>query len=322
MPPMTTRQSNSRIAKLSAAVSLHGRLTRRSWQLHALMLLPLAYLILFKYVPMYGAQIAFKNFMPAKGILGSDWVGLAHFVKFFHAYPFKRVMTNTIALNAYNLAVGFPLPILLALSLNAVRRRGFKKTVQMATFAPYFISVVVMVGIIMEFLAPRTGIVNDMRAALGMERLNFIAEPGHFWHLYVWSDIWQNIGFGCIIYLAALSSVDPSLHEAATVDGATRLQRIRHIDIPGILPIAVILFILNMGNALEIGFEKVFLMQNTLNISASEVIDTYVYKVGISSSVVNFSYAAAVGLFKSVVGFTLLVTVNRAARKVGQASLW
>lgn len=286
------------------------------------MLLPLAYLITFKYVPMYGAQIAFKNFVAVKGIMGSEWVGLDHFIKFFKSFQFDRVMTNTIAINVYNLLAGFPLPIILALSLNYVGKKFFKQTVQMVSFAPHFISVVVMIGIVMEFLAPRTGIINDLRAAFGLERVNFIAESNYFWHIFVWSDIWQNIGFGCIIYLAALSSIDPSLHEAATVDGATKLQRIRHVDIPGILPIAVILFILNMGNALDIGFEKVYLMQNPLNLSSSEVIDTYVYKVGLSSSVVNFSYASAIGLFKSVVGFILLIAVNRAARRVGQTSLW
>jgi putative aldouronate transport system permease protein len=295
---------------------------RKGWRLYALMLLPLAYLILFKYVPMYGAQIAFKNYVVTKGILGSEWVGFKHFIRFFHSYDFYRVLKNTIVLSLYNMLVGFPFPILLALVLNSVSVKWFKKTVQMVTYAPHFISTVVMVGIIMMFLSPRTGIANVIRELSGLEQINFIAEPGYFMHIFVWSDIWQNMGFSCIIYLAALTGIDPSLHEAAIVDGATKVQRMRHIDLPGIMPIAIILLILNMGNMLDTGFEKVLLLQNSLNLRTSEVIDTYVYKVGLTSQIVNYSYASAIGFFKAFVGLVLMVVVNKIAKKVGQSGLW
>jgi multiple sugar transport system permease protein/putative aldouronate transport system permease protein len=295
---------------------------RTGWRLYVLILLPLAYLIIFKYVPMYGAQIAFKNYVVTKGIAGSEWVGLKHFERFFHSYDFYRVMRNTILLSVYNLAVGFPIPIILALSLNYVNLRWFKKTVQMVTYAPHFISTVVMVGIILQFLTPRTGFVNIVRDLLGLEQVNYMGEASYFIHILVWSDVWQNMGFSCIIYLASLASIDPSLHEAAIVDGATKLQRMRHVDLPGIMPIAVILLILNMGNILDTGFEKILLMQNPLNLRTSEVIDTYVYKVGLASEIVQYSYASAIGFFKAIVGLVLMIAVNRLARRVGQTGLW
>jgi len=295
---------------------------RKGWRLYALIALPLVYLIVFKYVPMYGAQIAFKNYIVTKGIVGSEWVGFKHFIRFFHSYEFWRLMGNTIVLSLYSLVAGFPFPIILALCLNYVGSGLFKKSVQMITYAPHFISVVVMVGIILEMLDPRGGIVNAVLALFGANPINFMGEPGYFKSIYVWSGIWQNVGFGCIIYLAALSSIDPSLHEAAVVDGASKLQRMRHIDIPGIMPIAVIMLIMNTGHMLDVGFEKVLLMQNPLNLRTSEVIDTYVYKVGLASQAMNYSYSSAIGLFKSVVNLVLLVLVNKIAQKTKQASLW
>ncbi|MFD0957792.1 ABC transporter permease [Paenibacillus chungangensis] len=293
-----------------------------SWQLHVLFFLPLMYVLIFKYYPMYGAQIAFRDFVASKGVMGSEWVGLEHFIRFFQSYDFWRILGNTLELALYQLAVGFPFPIILALSLNYVRSGRFKRSVQMITYAPHFISVVVMVGIILQFLDPRTGMINNALGLLGMEPIHFMADPALFKSIYVWSDIWQNVGWGCIVYLAALASINPTLHEAAVVDGASIVRRIWHVDIPGILPITIILLILNTGNLMDLGFEKVLLMQNPLNLSASEIIDTYVYKVGLSSAVVNFSYATAIGLFKSVINLTLLVLLNQAARKVGQESLW
>lgn len=293
-----------------------------SWQLHVLFFLPLMYVLVFKYYPMYGAQIAFRDFVASKGVLGSEWVGLEHFIRFFQSYDFWRILGNTLELALYQLAVGFPFPIILALSLNYVRSGRFKRSVQMITYAPHFISVVVMVGIILQFLDPRTGMINNMLGLLGLKPIHFMADPALFKSIYVWSDIWQNVGWGCIVYLAALASISPTLHEAAVVDGASIIRRIWHVDIPGILPITIILLILNTGNLMDLGFEKVLLMQNPLNLSASEIIDTYVYKVGLSSAVVNFSYATAIGLFKSVINLTLLVLLNQAARKVGQESLW
>ncbi|WP_165452442.1 ABC transporter permease subunit [Paenibacillus thalictri] len=294
----------------------------RVWQLYALMALPFAYIIIFKYFPMYGAQIAFRNFVANKGIWGSQWVGLSQFIRFFESYEFWNIMWNTIALSFYQLAAGFPFPILLALSLNYVMHEQFKKWVQMVTYAPHFISVVVMVGIIMQALDPRIGIVNVLLKAVGLDAVNWMGDADYFRSIYVWSGVWQNVGFSCIIYLAALAGIDPSLHEAAVVDGASKMRRMWHIDLPGILPIAVILLILDVGRMLEIGFEKSFLMQNPLNLSTSEIIDTYVYKVGLASNVVNFSYSSAIGLFKNFINLILLVVVNRIAKKLGQSSLW
>jgi putative aldouronate transport system permease protein len=294
---------------------------KNSWQLYVIFFLPLVYIIVFHYIPMYGVTIAFKNFNAVQGILGSPWIGFDHFVRFFHSYEFKRVIMNTLILSFYQLIAGFPFPIILALALNYVNKTKFKKTVQMVSYAPHFISVVVMVGIILVFLEPR-GPINSLLNLLGFESINFMGNPDNFKSIYVWSGIWQNIGFGCIIYLAALSSVNQSLHEAAVVDGATKLQRIWHIDIPGILPIMIILFILDIGSILSVGFEKVLLLQNPLNLRTSEVIDTYVYKVGLVSAVPSYSYAAAIGLFKAVIGFIMIITVNRLAKKVGQESLW
>ncbi|UUZ85343.1 ABC transporter permease subunit [Paenibacillus sp. P26] len=222
----------------------------------------------------------------------------------------------------YNLVAGFPFPIMLALSLNYVRNKFFKQSVQMITYAPHFISVVVMVGIILEMLDPRNGIVNTAIRPLGFETVSFMGKPEYFKSIYVWSGIWQNVGFSCIIYLAALTGIDPSLHEAAVVDGANKVQRMLHIDLPGIMPIAIIMLIMNTGQMLDIGFEKVLLMQNPLNIRTSEIIDTYVYKVGLASQAMNYSYSSAIGLFKSVVNLILLVAVNKIAQKTKQASLW
>nr|WP_231597573.1 ABC transporter permease subunit [Bacillus sp. SA1-12] len=294
---------------------------RNSWQLYVLFFLPLVYIIIFHYIPMYGVTIAFKNFNPALGIFGSPWTGFDHFVRFFESHEFIRVIKNTLGLAFYQLIAGFPFPIILALSLNYVNKRRFKKTVQMVSYAPHFISVVVMVGIILVFLEPN-GPVNALLNLFGLESIHFMGNPDYFKSIYVWSGIWQSIGFGCIIYLAALSGISPTLHEAAIVDGASKLQRIWHIDIPGILPVTVILLILDMGNILNVGFEKVLLLQNPLNLRTSEVIDTYVYKVGLVSSIPNYSYAAAVGLFKAIIGLILIISVNKLAKKVGQENLW
>ena len=294
----------------------------KNYQLYLIILLPIAYFIIFKYIPMYGAQIAFKNYMASQGIWGSSWIGLKNFVKFFNSYQFSRVMKNTVSLNFYQLVAGFPMPILLALSLNNTDAIRFKKITQMVTYAPHFISTVVMVGIIMQFLSPRFGVVNMIVKALGANPVSFMGEPKMFKSIYVWSGVWQHAGWGTIIYLAALASIDPTLHEAAIVDGASKLQRTIHIDVPGILPTAVIILILNTGRIMNVAFQKVFLMQNPLNLEASEVITTYVYKTGIAASLPNYSYAAAIGLFNSVVNLVLILAVNTLAKKFGETSLW
>lgn len=320
MEPATVQEAAVSIRKKRSAKLLKDMF--KVWQLYALMALPFAYIVIFKYVPMYGAQIAFRNFQAVKGIWGSPWVGFDNFVRFFNSYEFWNIMWNTISLSFYQLVAGFPFPILLALSLNYVMHEKFKKTVQMVTYAPHFISVVVMVGIIFQVLDPRIGVVNVVLGWFGVSPIDFMGRPELFQSIYVWSGVWQNVGFSCIIFLAALAGIDPSLHEAAVVDGASKLRRMWHIDIPGILPIAIILLILDVGRMLEIGFEKAFLMQNPLNLIKSEIVDTYVYKVGLASAVVNFSYSSAIGLFKNVINLVLLILVNRAARKLGQSSLW
>lgn len=294
----------------------------QGWQLYVLLSLPIAYIVIFKYVPMYGAVIAFKNFQVSRGILGSPWVGLTHFHRFVTSYQFTRVLRNTLVLSFYSLAAGFPLPILLALSLNYVTNLRYKKTVQLVTYAPHFISTVVMVGMILRFLDTRSGVVNNALGLVGFGPVNFMAEPAYFSSIYVWTGVWQNLGYGSIIYLAALSGIDPELHSAAIVDGATKVQRMWHIDLPGILPTATVLLIMNTGRVLDVGFEKAFLMQNPLNLRVSEIINTYVYKVGLTAAFPNYSYSAAIGLFKSIIGLILIITVNRVAKTLSETSLW
>lgn len=293
----------------------------RYWQYYVLLLLPVLYIIIFNYIPMYGVQIAFKNYRAADGIWGSEWIGLGNFKRFFQSGGALRIIFNTIRLSLYSLIAGFPFPIILALSLSYVRRHFFKKTVQMISYAPHFISTVVMVGILMQFLS-RNGFVNNVRSLFGIEPFLFMAEVSLFDDLYVWSGIWQNVGFSSIIYIGVITSVDYQLHEAAIVDGANVLRRMWHIDLPAIIPTAVTMFIMSVGNVLNVGFEKVFLMQNTMNTTVSEIISTYTYKMGFQSTIPDYSYTTAVGLFQSLVGFVLLLLVNRLARKVSDSSIW
>jgi multiple sugar transport system permease protein/putative aldouronate transport system permease protein len=302
-------------------VAMRWRQIKRGWQLYAMLFLPMLWLLVFAYIPMYGAQIAFRDYNVIAGIGGSPWVGLKHFDRFIHSYNFWPILKNTLVLNLYQLAAGFPLPILFALGLNYVMRGWFRRTVQLVTYAPYFISVVVMAGIILQVLSPG-GLVNQILGLTGVEPIHFMGEPAYWKSIYVWSGVWQTMGFNCIIFLAALTSIDPTLHEAAVIDGASKVQRIRDIDLPGIMPVIVVLFIINLGYLLSTGFEKVLLLQNPLNLSTSEVIDTYVFRVGLDSQVPNFSYAAAIGLFKGVVGLVLIVGANEFAKRVRSPSLW
>lgn len=302
-----------------------GRLRKalaHNYQLYLLVALPLVYLIIFQYLPMYGAQLAFKKYRVALGIWGSEWIGLDHFIAFFRSFQFQRVVRNTIAISAYSLVAGFPVPIILAIALNNSQARRFKKTVQLVTYAPHFISTVVMCGMIIQFLSPNVGIVNQFIAAFGLQPVGFMGRPEWFQTIYVFSGIWQQAGYASIIFLAALASVSPELHEAAIVDGAGLRQRNWHIDLPAIMPTAIILLILNVGNLMSVGFEKVYLLQTALNLETSEVIQTFVYKRGIAWQPPNFSYAAAVGLFNSVVNLILLAAVNALARRVSGTSLW
>ena len=278
------------------------------------------YFIIFKYVPMYGILLAFKKYRISKGIWGSPWVGLAQFVKFFSNPSALQIMWNTFILSMYALFASIPIAVIMALALNETQNRLWRKSVQMVTYAPYFISTVVMVSILMQFMDPALGLFNVIRAEFGLEPLNFMGEPKLFRHIYVWSGIWQGMGWSAIIYIAALSGVDPVLYEAAIIDGATKLQRIIYIDLPSIAPTIVITFILSAGSIMGIGFEKAFLMQNPLNASVSEIIPTYVYKVGLISG--EYGFSTAVGLFNSVINCVLLLTVNKIARRFGQSSIW
>lgn len=295
---------------------------RRRWQLYALLALPLAYIIIFSYIPMLGAQIAFRDYTVAGGIWNSEWVGLANFERFFNSFQFTRLITNTLSLGLYLLVASFPIPIILALSLHQVQTLWFKKVVQMVTYAPHFISTVVMAGLVLQMLNPRFGILAQLTTALGLPPVNAMSRPELYQSIYVWTDIWQHMGFSAIIYLAALTTIDPALHEAAVVDGASRFQRIRYIDIPGIMPIASILLILSFGNFINIGFEKAMLLQNPVNTSVAEILDTYVYKVGLASPTLDFSYATAIGLFKGVIALGMVFVANWTVKRMGQESLW
>lgn len=294
----------------------------RHYQLYLMVLLPVAFILIFAYAPMWGAQIAFRDYTARGGILGSPWVGLKQFTKFFTSYQFGRVVTNTLALSAYGLIAGFPVPILLALSLNSTRNRRFKKTVQMATYAPYFISLVVLVSMMNQLFSLNYGIVNVFLRALGLQEVSFLGNAGYFRSLYVWSGVWQEAGWGSIIYISALSAIDPSLHEAAIVDGAGRLRRIWHIDLPGIRPTMIVLLIMSAGNIMNVGFEKVLLMNNSVNQNVSQTISLYLYSVSLQAKLPNYSYATAIGLFNSVINFALILVVNGIARRLSEFSLW
>ncbi|MCL2319897.1 MAG: ABC transporter permease subunit [Treponema sp.] len=293
---------------------------RRCWQLYLIMLLPMLVIIIFSYGPMFGLQIAFKNFRARDGIWGSPWIGFVHFQNFFRSYQFRRLLGNTLGISFYQLVAGFPIPIILAILVNESSRPFFRKSVQLITFAPHFISTVVMVNMVLMFLSVYGGLINNIIVSLGGGRVDFIAKPEYFKSIYVWSGVWQNMGYNSVIYIAALSAIDPALYEAATIDGASKFQKILYIDLPGIAPTIVILLILNCGRIMNIGYEKILLMQNPLNMPASDVISTYVYRIGLEQA--QYSFSAAVGMFDSVVNTILLVAVNQVARKLGETSLW
>ncbi|MEK3885052.1 ABC transporter permease subunit [Paenibacillus sp. PL2-23] len=292
----------------------------KSYQLYLFVLPAVLYYVLFHYAPLYGIQIAFKNFLAFKGIAGSPWVGLEHFERFFRSFEFTKIILNTIKLSVLQLVVGFPAPIILALMLNQLMHKRFKKFVQTVIYAPHFISTVVIAGMLFLFLSPDTGMVNKLIGLFGGEPVFFMGDPDWFRPVYVLSEIWQNTGWGTIIYLAALTTISPELHESAVVDGANKFQRILHIDIPGIMPTAVILLILSTGNIMSLGFEKVYLLQTPLNLPSSEIISTYVYKTGLVGA--QYSFSTAVGLFNSVINFIILITVNQIAKKASNTSLW
>lgn len=294
---------------------------RRNIALYVMLAIPLAHLIIFKYIPMYGVQIAFKDYNPVRSFSTSKWIGLYHIERFVGDYKFWDIISNTLLLNLYSILT-FPAPIIFALMLNYSTSVKMKKTVQMISYAPHFISTVVMVGIILQFLDLRSGLLNIILQLFGIAPKNFIAIPEYFRTIYVLSGMWQGTGYASIIYISALSGVSTELHEAAIVDGASIMKRIIHIDIPSIATTVIILLIMQIGNALNLGYEKIYLMQNSLNISVSEVISTYVYKNGLASSTPQFSYASAIGLFVSLINLVILIFANYLSRKVSEQSLF
>lgn len=295
---------------------------KRRWGLYLLLAIPVIYVFIFNYVPMYGVTIAFKKYKIKQGIMGSPWAGLYQFQRFISNPKFLQILTNTLAVSVYQLLAGFPLPIMLAIGLTHLVSDKYRKTIQMITYAPHFLSTVVMVGLINQLLNLHSGILNRFIELMGAQPINFLGKAEYFRHVYVWSGVWQEAGYGAIIYISALAGVDPQLHEAAAIDGASMWKRIWHIDIPGILPTITIMLILRMGSVMTIGFEKIYLMQNNTNISISEVIETYVYKQALTASKPDFSYSTAVGLFQNVISLILVMSTNFISTKVSNYGLW
>jgi putative aldouronate transport system permease protein len=293
---------------------------RRQYQLWLMILPAIAVIFIFNYIPMYGIQLAFRDYDFSKGLTGGEWRGWYYFQQFIESYMFTDLIRNTFMISFTSIVVGFPAPILLALILNQIRVARWKQIMQTTVFMPHFISIIVLVGMLNVLLSPETGIVGYLLRSMGIEGVNLLGSTKWFIPVYVLSDIWQHVGWNSIIYLAALSSVDPQLYDAARIDGASRWQTIRHIDLPALVPTIIILFILSMGGILATGFEKIFLMQNSLNLPVSEVIATYVYKIGIISN--QFSYASAIGLFNTVINFFFLFVVNLIARRTSNMSLF
>ncbi|WCF10583.1 ABC transporter permease subunit [Paenibacillus thiaminolyticus] len=292
---------------------------KRNKYIYLLALPVIAYYAIFHYGPMYGLLMAFKDYSIADGIWGSKWIGFDHFKNFFNSYYFGRLLRNTILINVYELLFAFPAPIILALLLNEIRGRIFKRTVQTISYLPHFISIVVVVGMMFDFLA-RDGLINQLLGILGIDSIPFMSEPGWFRTLFVGSGIWQGLGWGSIIYLASIATIDPTLYEAAKIDGAGRFKQVLHITIPGMMPTIVIMFILNMGSMMSVGSEKVLLMYSPLTYETADVISTFVYRRGVLDS--DYGFTTAVGLFNSVVSFILLVVSNTISKRVSEHKLW
>ena len=290
------------------------------YDLYLLLLPAILYTAVFLYIPMYGVLMAFQDYSPVKGIIGSNFVGLKHFKKFFSTYMAKQIISNTVILSGYSLLASFPFPVILALMLNYCVNRRFGIIVQTVTYMPYFISVMVLVGMMNIFFSTNYGVVNTVLQAVGIEPFSFMSSEKSFRHMYVWSGIWQGMGYSSVIYFAALSGIDPTLYEAAELDGASKLQRIRYIDLPSIMPTVIIMLIMSAGNLMSIGFEKAYLMQNDRNSGVSEIIATYVYKVGLIDA--RYSFSAAINLFNSAINFVILIVINKISRKLSDTSLW
>ena len=293
---------------------------KNNWQLYVLILPAIIYFIVFNYMPLYGIQIAFKDFKAVFGISGSKWVGLKHFENFFHAYYFKRLLANTLLLNVYNLLWSFPVPIILAILLNQIKGPKIKRFIQTSIYVPYFISTVVLAGMLYIFLSPTSGIFNILRQALGMKSVDFMSDAKAFRTIYIVSGIWKSDGWGTILYIASLSGVDPSLYEAAEIDGASIWQKIRYIDMPSIVPVIVMVFILDCGKLLSRNTDKDLVMQTAGNIPTSDIIGVYVYNVGLGSG--QFSYTTAIGLFINIINFIIIITANQISKKISDVGLF
>ncbi|OAD88825.1 ABC transporter, permease protein [Clostridiales bacterium KLE1615] len=293
---------------------------KNNWQLYVLILPAIIYFIVFNYMPLYGIQITFKDFKAVFGISGSKWVGLKHFENFFHAYYFKRLLANTLLLNVYNLLWSFPVPIILAILLNQIKGPKIKRFIQTSIYVPYFISTVVLAGMLYIFLSPTSGIFNILRQALGMKAVDFMSDAKAFRTIYIVSGIWQSAGWGTILYIASLSGVDPSLYEAAEIDGASIWQKIRYIDMPSIVPVIVMVFILDCGKLLSSNTDKALVMQTAGNIPTSDIIGVYVYNVGLGSG--QFSYTTAIGLFINIINFIIIITANQISKKISDVGLF
>ena len=292
---------------------------RKNRTIYLLFLPVLAYFIIFSYVPMVGAQIAFRDFVPTKGMWGSAWVGLTHFKDFFNSYYFSRLIRNTLMISVQDIIFGFPAPILLALIVNEIRNRHVKSITQTITYLPHFVSLVVICGIIKDFLRG-DGIINNLLVGMGLEKIAFLIEPSWFRPIFVGTNIWQQTGWGAIIYLAALTGIDQQLYEAASIDGAKKLRQLWHITLPGIRPTILIMFILRIGKIMTVGYEKVLLLYNENTYEVADVISTFVYRKGILEA--SYSYSTAVDLFNSIINFTLLVLFNKLCRRFFESSLW
>jgi putative aldouronate transport system permease protein len=305
------------VSKPATNTKLSKNLTyiKKNYILYLLIAPAVILTIIFKYIPIYGATIAFKDFSPIRGIAGSEWVGFKHFTSFLTSPNFIEILMNTIKLSSFELLIGFPIPIILALMLNQLRKSSVKKNVQLALYAPHFISVVVVSGMVFLFLSP-VGPINALLSTFLDKPISFMSDPDYFRSIYIWSGVWQGAGWASIVYVAALANVDPQLHEAATLDGASLLQRIWHIDLPTLKPVMAVLFILAAGGIMGIGFEKAYLLQTSMNSPSSEIIATYVYKRGLLAG--DYSFATAVGLFNAVVNVILLGVVNQVVKKLNE----
>ncbi len=315
----TTKTTQKKGARLKNILREYADDLSKNKIIYVMLLPVIIYFIVFKYIPLYGLQIAFKNFSPFKGIINSPWVGLKNFVDFFSSYYCWRLIRNTLLINVFDILFGFPAPIILALLLNEVKNSYFKRTIQTITYLPHFISMVVICGMILDFFS-RDGVVNNVTNLFGIESIPFMTEPGWFRPIFVGTNIWQQVGWGSIIYLAALTNIDPQLYEASIIDGAKRFKQLIHITLPGIMPTIIIMLIIRMGSIMTVGFEKVLLLYNPNTYETADVISTFVYRKGILE--MNYSYSTAVSFFNSIINFLLLFSVNKICRKVSETSLW